>query len=45
MLCMAALWALQHNSLLPISGFIFGSGAPFNHDGVALFTRHGCLPG
>jgi len=44
MLCMAALWALQHNSLLFVGIFALSGGEPFNHEGVTLFTRHGCLP-
>ena len=44
MFCMAALWALQHNSQLFIRIFVLSGGEPFNHEGVTLFTRHGCLP-
>ena len=43
-LCVAALWALQHNSLLVVRVFVLSRGEPFNHEGVALFTHHGCLP-
>ena len=41
---MAAPWALQHNSLLFVRVFVLSGGEPFNHEGVTLFTRHGCLP-
>jgi hypothetical protein len=41
---MAALWALQHNSLLFVRVFVLSGGEPFNHEGVTLFTHHGCLP-
>ena len=44
MLCMAALWALQHNSLLFVRIFVLSGGEPFNHEGVTPFTYHGCLP-
>jgi hypothetical protein len=44
-LCMAALWAFQHNSLLFVRVLFLSGGEPFNHEGVTLFTRHGCLPG
>ena len=43
-LCVAALRALQHNSLLVVRVFVLSRGEPFNHEGVALFTHHGCLP-
>ena len=43
-LCVAALWALQHNSLLVVRVFVLSRGEPFNHEDVALFTHHGCLP-
>ena len=42
---MAALWAFQHNSLLFVRVLFLSGGEPFNHEGVTLFTRHGCLPG
>ena len=41
---MAAPWALQHNSLLFVGIFALSGGEPFNHEGVTLFTHHGCLP-
>ena len=40
---MAAPWALQHNSLLFVGIFALSGGEPFNHEGVTLFTHHGCL--
>ena len=43
--CMAAPWAFQHNSLLFVRVLFLSGGEPFNHEGVTLFTRHGCLPG
>jgi hypothetical protein len=43
-LCMAALWALQHHSLLFVRILVLSGGEPFNHEGVTLFTGHGCLP-
>ena len=44
MLCIAALRALQHNRLLFVGIFALSGGEPFNHEGVTLFTHHGCLP-